>query len=239
MKKLFTILFSLLTVSLWSQVPFYKDVVIQKTAPMFWGNGSGASLKLNSTRIYESSGNLILSGGLFKIGTDTVEIKSFIRALLNLKAPKDSPVFTTTATFPGSITIGGTILTGQKAGYLTDVNGNIGAGLSLKANAYNTRLTGIAVTDALNVGGKFTIDSILGQGGYSYMIKKGNDTLPPYIPFNMRAKASDWLPIGHHAAADTSSYPIPDKICDFYFDTLNGKVYGAISATRGGWVKLN
>lgn len=49
----------------------------------------------------------------------------------------------------------------------------------------------------------------------------------------------DIAPMYYHAAGDTSNYPVPAKIGDFYSDDSSGKLYYAKTAARLGWIKLN
>ena len=77
MKKLqLIIIFLVLAVFCYGQVPLYKNLEIRKPAPQFWGNGTGAQLKLYNSTITESDGKFIFVGGIIKLNSDTVMVTS-------------------------------------------------------------------------------------------------------------------------------------------------------------------
>jgi hypothetical protein len=49
----------------------------------------------------------------------------------------------------------------------------------------------------------------------------------------------DIVPMYYHGSGDTSNYPTPAKIGDFYSDDSASKLYYSKTAARGGWIKLN
>jgi hypothetical protein len=46
------------------------------------------------------------------------------------------------------------------------------------------------------------------------------------------------IPTIYTAVGDTSNYPVPNKLGDFFFDTADSSSYYSISAARGGWIKI-
>jgi hypothetical protein len=46
------------------------------------------------------------------------------------------------------------------------------------------------------------------------------------------------IPTIYSAAGDTSNYPIPGKIGNYFYNTSDSTAYYSISSNRGGWVKI-
>lgn len=90
---------------------------------------------------------------------DGISTSSTLKAQLDLKAPLDSPTFTTTATLPASTSIGS--VTSTQISYLNGVTSAIQSQLNTKAPSASPTLTGTPVfpkeaTMPLNVGGTIT-----------------------------------------------------------------------------------
>ena len=92
-KLLLTLSMIMIVLSLSAQSTFRSDIVIQKAAPIFHLNGTGAAINFynGDVQITHSSNKISISGGgldvqtgqLVRIGTDTVAVKKYVRDQIN------------------------------------------------------------------------------------------------------------------------------------------------------------
>jgi hypothetical protein len=183
MKKLvFLLSVMFLTACATAQVKY--NLVVQKSAPQLYLQGTGAQTRFYNTTITESSGNLVVAGGNLSLGTNNLlgtgslgatgagkltkvwsidgEFTNAITIngvpISTTYAPLVSPSFTTGITTP-TLTLGSTLLsvTGNQLNYLNTATSDIQVQLGTK------QATLISGTTIKTIGGT----SILGSGDIS------------------------------------------------------------------------
>jgi hypothetical protein len=180
MKKLvFLLSVMLLTACATAQVKY--NLVVQKSAPQLYLQGTGAQTRFYNTTITESSGNLVVAGGNLSLGTNNLLGTGSIGAtgagkltkiwsidgeftnaitingvpISTTYAPLVSPSFTTGITTP-TLTLGSTLLsvTGNQLNYLNTSTSDIQTQLGTK------QATLVSGTNIKTVGGI----TLLGSG---------------------------------------------------------------------------
>ena len=173
MKKLILFLTGLMmTVIATSQTTIYNDLILQKTTPRFYLNGTGALIDFNGDIIFTQSANLLtLSGGNLSIGannfyitgslgqTGTRILKGWFADLevtntptingisvATIFAPINNPTFIGTVVLPVTTSIG--TVSSTEIDYLDNVTSSIQTQFGVKANINNPSFTGIVTLPA-------------------------------------------------------------------------------------------
>lgn len=71
--------------------------------------------------------------------------------------------------------------------------------------------------------------ALFGQRAY-YFSNAGND---------VTGDGTIGTPYVYVVAGDTSNVSVPGAVGDLFFDTSNSIIYGAISTTVGGWLRIS
>ena len=213
MKKLILFLTGLMmTVIATSQTTIYNDLILQKTTPRFYLNGTGALIDFNGDIIFTQSANLLtLSGGNLSIGannfyitgslgqTGTRILKGWFADLevtntptingisvATIFAPINNPTFIGTVVLPVTTSIG--TVSSTEIDYLDNVTSSIQTQFGVKANINNPSFTGIVTLPATTSVGNVSATEIGYLDGTTSNIQtQFNDTTTLDLQINARS----------------------------------------------------
>jgi len=235
MKKLqLIIIFLILAVFCYGQVPFYKNIEIRKAAPQVWVNGVGGQLKLYNSTITESDGKFIFVGGIIKLNGDTVMVTSdtlFISNRIDQKVSLGDSltIYVTPTQVVDSILVHTDNSANWNIAY--DWGDHAAAGYSPKHDAV---LTGTTNLESMAWDG-VRIDAVA-DGGTDIILQRSGTTIGVRQPDDYFAFIDEDISMTIAMAGDTSLSPTPGKVGDRYLNTLTHEEYVSYGdSTRGTW----